>query len=91
MNYQCPNKKAGGGGNGQGGNRQRGGGGGGAQGGSHAQPALNEVLGQYFLDNFARANLGQQQQNNQGALEALAYHGPSSNYRSDGNPFQGFQ
>ena len=91
MNYQCPNKKAGGGGNGRGGNRQRGGGGGGAQGGSHAQPALNEVLGQYFLDNFARANLGQQQQNNQGALEALAYQGPSSNYRSDGNPFQGFQ
>ena len=90
MNYQCPNKKAGGGGNGRGGNRQRGGGGGGAQGGSHAQPALNEVLGKYLVDSFVRANHGQQQQNNQGALEALAYQA-QSNYRSDGNPFQGFQ
>ena len=87
LNYQCPVKKAGGGGNNQGGNRQRGGGGGQGAGGNQAQPALNEVLGQYLVDSFVRANHGQQ--NNQGALEALAYQA-QTNHRSDGNPFQGF-
>ena len=91
LNFQCPIKKAGGGGNNQGGNRQRGGGGGGGHNanGNHAQPVLNEVLGKYLFDSFVRANHGQQQQNNQGALEALAYQAQTS-HRNDGNPFQGF-